>query len=165
MNVVFLTRLFYPHIGGVEKHVYGISQILKKHHKIAIITEQHDPKLPEHEVIDGLEIYRIPTKNASTSSKKWFIWKWLKSHEQLLNNADVIHAHDVYFWIIPFKIIYPFKNTFVTYHGWEGKFPIPLKNRIIRKITEVMANANICVGTFISTWYGTKPTAITYGAV
>ncbi|KKQ93581.1 MAG: hypothetical protein UT19_C0010G0025, partial [Candidatus Woesebacteria bacterium GW2011_GWB1_39_10b] len=29
MKVLFLTRLYWPHVGGVEKHVYEIGKRLK----------------------------------------------------------------------------------------------------------------------------------------
>ena len=28
MNILFMSRLFYPHIGGVEKHVLEVSKLL-----------------------------------------------------------------------------------------------------------------------------------------
>lgn len=159
MNVLFMARLYWPHVGGVEKHVYEISQRLKvKGQNIIIVTEKYDSKLPSYEIHDGVEIHRIPANN------KWQVWKWMWLHGELLNWADVIHAHDVYFWIIPYKLLHPFKKTFVTFHGWEGIYPIPWKNIVVRRISEILANGNICVGDYVAKWYGTKPDFITYGA-
>ena len=46
MTVVFFSRLFYPHIGGVEKHALEIGKILlKNNHKVVVFTEQYHPKL------------------------------------------------------------------------------------------------------------------------
>ena len=54
MTIVFLARLFYPHIGGVEKHVLEISRILiEKGHKVSIVTEKHDIKLKNFEIINN----------------------------------------------------------------------------------------------------------------
>ena len=61
MNILFFSRLFYPHIGGVEKHVLEISKILiKKGHKIVVVTEQHQKDLKSKEKVEGIEVYRIP---------------------------------------------------------------------------------------------------------
>lgn len=158
MTIVFLMRLYNPHIGGVEKHVEGISKVLSRKHQIKVITERYDTKLPEYEKKDGIEIYRIPGPN------KWAVWKWILQNQKMLNEADIIHAHDVYFWLFPYKLLHPFKKTFVTFHGWEGIYPIPWQNKLIRKISEILTTGNICVGDFIAKWYGTHPDFVTYGA-
>jgi glycosyltransferase involved in cell wall biosynthesis len=36
---------------------------------------------------------------------------------------------------------------------------------LIRKVSEILSNGNICIGDFIAKWYKTKPTMISYGAV
>ncbi len=160
MNILFLTRLYYPHIGGVEKHVREVSKrLLKRGHEVKIITEKFDPNLKRLEIIDGIEVHRVPPGD------KWSTWKWMEENKQLLDWADVIHAHDVYFWLIPYKLLNPFKKTFVTFHGWEGKYPVPYKNIVVRKISEWLANGNICVGDYISKWYGTKADFVIYGGV
>ena len=158
MNILFLTRLYWPHVGGVEKHVEKISEILKKKHEITIVCEKHDPKLSDFESRQGISIYRIP------SSDKWVIWKWWLGHLQLIKQADIIHIHDVFFWFLPFRLPYWTKKVYITFHGWEGVCPIPFKNILWRKLAEKLTRGNICVGDFISKWYGTKPDFVTYGA-
>lgn len=158
MKLLFLTRLYLPHVGGVERHVEGICRILSRKHQIKIITEKYDDSLKDYEKIAGIEVYRMK------ASGKIAIWKWMHKNRHLLNWADVIHGHDVYFWIIPFRLRHPNKKTFVTFHGWEGKYPIPVKNIIMRKLSEILAKGNICVGDFIFKWYKTKPDLVTYGA-
>lgn len=160
MKIVFLTRLYYPHIGGVEKHVREVSKrLITRGHQVKIITEQYDSDLKKTEYTDGIEVHRFPGGN------KWSTWKWMELNKQILDWADIIHAHDVYFWIIPYKLTHPFKKTFLTFHGWEEEYPIPFKNIIVRKLSELLAVGNICVGDFIGKWYKTKPDYVTYGAV
>ena len=158
MKVLFLCRYYSSHIGGVEKHVTNISRILSHNHQITIITERYDGKLPEYERMTGIEVYRIPGPG------KLAVWTWVLRNQKLFNDADIIHAHDVYFWLFPYKLLHPLKKTFVTFHGWETQYPIPLKNKVIRNISEIMADGNICVGDFIAKWYGTRPDLVTYGA-
>lgn len=164
MNILFLSRLYYPHIGGVEKHIKKISNLLiKKGNKITIITEKDNPKEKEIEIKKSLKIYRIPIKNKS-KLKKFLIWLWLFKRRKIIHNADIIHAHDVAFWYFPFRIFYPKKPFFITFHGYEvGKLPT-IKSIIIRKISEKISLGNICIGKFITKWYKTKPTFILYGA-
>ena len=41
VRILFLTRSFYPSIGGVEKHILELSKVLiAKGHKISVITEK-----------------------------------------------------------------------------------------------------------------------------
>ncbi len=159
MKMLFLSRLYFPHIGGVEKHVREVSKrLVARGHEVKIVTEKFDSSLKDLEAVDGIGVHRIPHGN------KWNIWREMKRNEHLLDWADIIHAHDVYFWLIPYKLMHPFKKTFVTFHGWEGKYPVPFKNKMVRKISEWAANGNICVGDYISKWYGTKADFVTYGA-
>ena len=66
---------------------------------------------------------------------------------------------------MPFCLLLPFKPVFTTFHGWEGKFPIPLKNLVLRKLYEWLSWGNICIGGYLTIWYKTKPDFISYGAV
>lgn len=165
MKIIFLSRLYNPHIGGVEKHVKKISEILSKKYKITIITEQFDPKLPEYENYFEAEVYRIPVYGIKERDKKWTIWRWFIKHRKLIKDADIIHAHDVFFWVLPLRFIYVKKKYYVTYHGYEGSKPPNLKQIFWHKIGEWLTQGNICIGNFIPKWYKTKATLISYGAV
>lgn len=161
MTILFLSKFFYPHIGGVERHVEAVGQELTKlGHKITVVTLKHESKLPDYQTYRGIKIIRLPY-----STSKWGIWKNLWPHRQLIKTSDIIHCHDVFFWYLPFRFMYPFKPVFTTFHGWEGKFPVPFKNIVLRKIWEKLSSGSICVGDYLTTWYKTKPDFVTYGAV
>jgi len=172
MKILFLTRLFYPHIGGVEKHVSEVSKVLiEKGHRVIVITEKHAETLKDRERIEDIEVYRIPVGKNEWSFgklrinfKKFEIWLWLFRNRELIQNADIVHAHDVFFWYFPFLFLYPRKKVFVTFHGYES-YPLKSKDIIMHKVSEKLSMGNICIGDFIQKWYGTKPTYVTYGAV
>lgn len=164
VNILFFSRLFYPHIGGVEKHVLEVSKtLIKKGHKIIIITEKFKSSLKDREKLDRIKIYRIPV-----GDNKWFkkfrIWFWLFKHLSLIKNADIIHCHDVFFWYLPFRFLYLTKKVFTTFHGYEN-YPLKSKDILMRKIAEKLSKGNICIGDFIKKWYGTKADYVTYGGV
>jgi len=165
MTILFFSRLFYPHIGGVEKHVLEISKILVKNgYKIIIFTEQFDRKLKLYDTTAGIDIYRI-----SVGKDNWFkkfrIWRELWKYRNLIRGANVVHCHDVFFWYFPFRFLFPNKPVFTTFHGYETKFPPAKFAILIRKISEKLSFGNICVGDYIKKWYGTTPTFVTYGGV
>jgi len=36
-------------------------------------------------------------------------------NRQLLQNADIIHCHDVFYWYLPFRFLYPHKPVFTPF--------------------------------------------------
>ena len=160
MKIIFLTRCFYPDVGGVEKHVLELSKILvKKGHNVTVLTESDG----KNQKIYGMNIKRIG-KIPNNWFKKFYIWKWMMGNRGIFKEADIIHAHDVYFWYFPLKILFPLKKSFITFHGYES-YPVSRKAIILRKLSEVLADGNICVGEFMKKWYGTKPDKVIYGGV
>lgn len=164
MNILFFSRLFYPHIGGVEKHVLEISKsLIKRGHDVVIVTEDLKGKIPRREKMNSIQIYRIPVR-ISNWLKKFRIWIEIWKLRKLIEDADVIHCHDVFFWYLPFRFLFPSKKVFTTFHGYEN-YPLKQKDILIHKISEKLSNGNICIGHYIKKWYGTKPTYTAYGGV
>src|SRR6266404_2210228 len=178
MKIVFLCRFFYPHIGGVEKHVMEISKrLIKKGHEVTVITEMpaavSDSKkrllrfekleLALTESVNGIKIYRI-FNGGEDKFKKFRIWKEMLRLQKVIQNADVVHCHDVFFWYLPFRFLYPQKPVYTTFHGYE-RYPITKSAIRVRKLSEKLSWGNICIGDFIPKWYGTKATIVSYGGV
>ena len=158
MKVLMMTRLYWPHVGGVEKHMEKICDVLSKKHQITIVCEKHDPRLPDFEQRRGVAIYRIG------GADKWTIWTWWFRHLNLINEADIIHIHDVFFWFLPFRLPYWFKKVYMTFHGYEGAGLPHLSGVFWHKLAAWMTRGNICVGDFHRKWYGVKPDFVSYGA-
>lgn len=164
MKILFLTRAFYPHIGGVERHVLELSvRLIKLGHEVSLITEQHDKNIELFENYKHIKIYRV-NESKDNKKKKFKIWNWLFKNKHLLIEADIIHCHDVFFWYFPFKFLFWKKPVFITFHGYES-FPIKKRAIFIRKLSETLSLGNICVGDFIKKWYKTKPNSVIYGGV
>ena len=164
MTVLFFSRLFYPHIGGVEKHVLEVSRnLIKRGHKVIVVTEKFKTDLGTRGKINGIEVYRIPVGRIEWL-KKFRIWIWLWEKRKLIEAADIVHCHDVFFWYFPFRFLFPKKPIFTTFHGYES-YPISKKAIWIRKISEELSFGTICIGSFMRKWYGTKPKFISYGGV
>ncbi|MDO8260613.1 MAG: glycosyltransferase, partial [Candidatus Magasanikbacteria bacterium] len=126
MKILFITRLSHPHIGGVEKHVYEVGKRLKvKGNTVKTISEQ-DIKQP-HIKFFGL-IY---------------IWTWLFKNRKIIENADIIHCHDVFIWYLPFRFLYSKKPVYTTFHGWEGIWPISWKNIFLKKLAAKLSWGSI----------------------
>lgn len=157
-----IVRLFYPHIGGVERHVGEIGRrLVKRGHKVTVVTG--DMKGTEEvEEIEEIKVFRIPYPKIRFFGLL-YIWLWFLKNRSLINQSDIIHCHDVFIWYLPVRFLYPKKPVYTTFHGWEGVFPPRKKAILIRKLAEKLSWGNICVGDYIKKWYGTKPSYITYG--
>lgn len=163
-SILFLTRLYHPHIGGVEKHVQLLTEeLISRGFNVTIITEQFDKKLPLYESLKNCTVYRVPI-GRNELIKKFHIWKWMFLHISLLSKFDVIHVHDVFYWILPIRPLLLHKKVYTTFHGYEG---YPIKQSWIwqRKIAEKLSNGTICVGDFMKKWYFASPASVIYGAV
>ena len=165
MNILFLTRYFYPHIGGVEKQVLKLSQeLIKRGHQVTVITLKHDSHLKNQEIVSKIKIIRIPYLKMKYSGLL-AIWLWLFKNIRLLKSTDIIHAHSVLIWYWPLRLLLPKKPVYVTFHGWEGIYPIPKKNILIRKIDAFLAWKNITIGDYVVKHYRIKADKIMYAAV
>ena len=133
------------------------------HDEISFINSESKKTKIESQASKSITVYRLPYIK-SGRLKKLYIWLWLFKNKNIIQSAKYIHCHDVFYWYIPFRFLYPRKRVYTTFHGYEA-FPVPRKNIIIRKISEKFSNGNICVGDFIKKWYGTRTDFITYGGV
>lgn len=148
MNILFISKHKYPHIGGVEKHIKEVGSRLENlGHNIKLISEE-DIQQPHVKFIGLI-----------------YIWYWFFKNLNLIKNADIIHIHDVFIWYIPFRFIFPNKKVYITFHGWEGKYPIPFWNILNKKIANKLTNGSIAVGKYIEKYYGVKSNCIIYGGV
>ncbi len=163
MTVLFFSRRFYPQIGGVEKHVMEVGKrMVNRGFRVIVITEMLGVDNKE-EVINGIEVRRIRVGRDS-KRKKYKVWVELWKMRNFIQSADVIHCHDIFFWYLPFRFLYPKKPVYTTFHGYES-YPISRKAVIIRKLSEKLSWGNICIGDFIKKWYHTKPNFVSYGGV
>ena len=172
MTILFFARRFYPLIGGVEKHVLEIGKrLVKKGHRIIVITEyekntnkQNQQSLLPSATIEGIKIIRVKVGKEG-KLKKFRIWLGLLKHIRVIKSANIIHCHDIFFWYLPFRFLFPFKKVYTTFHGYEAN-EIPNKKSIfMHKLAEKLSFGNICVGDFFNKWYGTKPDYVIYGGV
>jgi len=167
IKVLMLSPFFYPHKGGVEKHVYDVSsELIKRNYEVAVLTCKHDNNLPTSSRVDGIDIYRFTPNTLPIIGMIITMFKLLK-YIRLVFQSKVVHCHDyqMFIWFIFLRILFPSKKMFITFHGWEGDFPPNKLIVILRKISEKLTRGNICIGSFIEKWYNTKASIISYGGV
>jgi len=159
-----LSQLYTPHIGGVERHMQNLNKILvEKRCNVTVITEKFDERLKNRISIDRVEVIRF--KHLKIKFLGLFlIWFSLLKKIRIINQADIVHIHDVFVWYLPFRFLFPRKPVYITFHGYPS-YPLSKKAIFYQKIAEKLTRGNICIGDFITKWFGTKPSIISYGAV
>lgn len=74
LNILMITRLYWPHLGGNENQAKLLAEHLKKNHpvEITIITSLYDKKLKQFETYKNINIVRLPhflLRKKSTNKK------------------------------------------------------------------------------------------------
>lgn len=58
-----VSDFFYPNTGGVEEHIYNLSQcLILRGHKVVAITHSYGDRTGVRYMTNGLKVYYIPTK-------------------------------------------------------------------------------------------------------
>ena len=61
MNILFAPIYYLPHLSGVPIHVHSLAtSLVRKGHSVVVVTPKLEPAHPSFEVIDGIEVYRMP---------------------------------------------------------------------------------------------------------
>ncbi len=126
MNVCMLTWEYPPRIvGGIARHCMGLSKALARRNCSVTVVTLEFPGSPSHEVIDGVEVHRVPIEIGHPSFMTWvFLFNHflVKRVAELFRDAefDVIHIHD---WLVaPVGITakhFQNKNLIITVHSTE----------------------------------------------
>jgi glycosyltransferase involved in cell wall biosynthesis len=96
LGVCMISTYFYPFAGGAEKQAERLSTWLVQHNvPVMMITRQYD-NLPTHEVLNGIEIYRIKTLKGKGLSALSFITGGIWTMLRHRNRFNIIHSHQVY---------------------------------------------------------------------
>ncbi len=162
LNVLFVTPNFYPKIGGVVVHSYNVIKELENFNvNVKVLTNSFFGNEPKRIFYDNIEVFRIP-KTRSVVLKNFFMLKYFF----LFKNSDVIHFHDPTSFFSSFflRILFFWKKYIITFHGYEGSDP-SFFLKFIRKISRFFCSKSVCIGDFISKWYGNVCDFFSYGGV
>lgn len=167
LHILQITPFYEPHLGGIETHVKAINrELIKQGHQVSVLTQRYDKSLPLQEKLDQVEITRIDLERKYSNKliDKLTVWQQVAKQSQLLLKADVIHVHDVYWWLLPLLPLF-WSKIYLTFHGWEGQFPVPWQNKLVRWCWSKLTLKTIHVGDYIEEFYWDKPDLVIYGGV
>ncbi|PZU86212.1 MAG: glycosyl transferase family 1 [Shinella sp.] len=142
--VVQVVRQYPPSRGGLEDVVSNLSRLLlKRGFRVRVVTLDRlfvDPgtTLPAHDVIDGVEVVRIPWKGSS----RYPVAPQVFRH---IGDADLVHVHAIDFFFDALAWTRPFhgKPMVATTHGgfFHTKNYAAIKNIWFKTVTRLSASA------------------------
>ena len=117
MRILIALTYYRPHYSGLTIYVERLARALaKRGHHVTVLTSRYHPTLASHEMIDGVEIFRLQV--ALRLSKGVIMpsmpaWAW-----RLAKEADVINLHTPQLDAAPIAIMGKIlgKPVVMTYH-------------------------------------------------
>lgn len=166
MKFLFLTSRFSPSIGGVERHALEVaSELIRRGHDVRVVTESLD-----HSERTGV-VGRIRVQRIYFGTKGWFkkfqLWARMVHADVRANVdwADVVVCHDVFFWYMSLRFLFPRKRVVTVFHGYETRVP-PARSAVwIRRLSRFLSHKAVHVGAYIQSWYGTRADRTLYEPV
>lgn len=169
-KIVFFANSYFPRLGGVERHLYElISELSNRGYSIYVFVRGNNESRSKLPIESNVIIKYYKASGCITSRLNLLLL--LVQNWKLFRSCQLIHFHDysslrelipISYFVI--RHIWK-KRLFITFHGWEGIFPIPKKIIDIRKKCEAMVDGNMCIGDYLKKWYYVNPNIVSYGAV
>lgn len=95
-NICMVSDFFYPNMGGVESHIYQLSQcLIEKGHKVVIVTHAYGRRKGIRYLTNGLKVYYLPLQvmyNQSTATSFFHSLPLLRC-VFVRERISVVHAH------------------------------------------------------------------------
>lgn len=95
-SICMVSDFFYPNMGGVESHIYQLSQcLIEKGHKVVIVTHAYGRRKGVRYLTRGLKVYYLPLQvmyNQSTATTCFHslpLFRCVFVRERI----TVVHAH------------------------------------------------------------------------
>ncbi|XP_052614600.1 phosphatidylinositol N-acetylglucosaminyltransferase subunit A-like [Peromyscus californicus insignis] len=95
-NICMVSDFFYPNMGGVESHIYQLSQcLIERGHKVIIITHAYGNRKGIRYLTNGLKVYYLPLRvmyNQSTATTLFHSLPLLR-YIFVRERVTIIHSH------------------------------------------------------------------------
>lgn len=105
MNILLFCDKYLPNVGGVELFIQQLSKNLTKEgHKIVIVASRSPADLPEHEIIDDVDVYRfnfvLPSSITIIPYAIHKLNKTIKEHQINIINLHFVSSNGLFATLI-----------------------------------------------------------------
>lgn len=95
-SVCMVSDFFYPNMGGVESHIYQLSQcLIERGHKVLVVTHAYGSRKGVRYLTNGLKVYYLPLRvmyNQSTATTLFHSLPLLR-YIFVRERVTIVHAH------------------------------------------------------------------------
>lgn len=95
-NIAMVSDFFYPQPGGVELHIYHLSQQLQRRgHRVIVITHAYGDRKGIRYLTNGIKVYYLPLRvfyRESTYPTVFSSFPWLRQ-VFIREKIDIVHGH------------------------------------------------------------------------
>ena len=99
ITISMASDFFYPNTGGVESHIYQLSQcLLRKGHKVILITHAYGDRTGVRYMTGGLKVYYLPfwvVYNQCTLPTLFTSFPLIR-HILVRERIDIVHGHSAF---------------------------------------------------------------------
>lgn len=99
LNILMVSDFFHPNTGGVETHIYQLSQcLLARGHGVVVLTHSYGPLQGERHLTNGLKVVylpRLPIYQAATFPTLFGAFRPLR-RLLLAESIHLVHAHQAF---------------------------------------------------------------------
>lgn len=95
-RVAMVSDFFYPQLGGVEMHIWSLSQhLIRQGHKVIVITHAYDDRKGVRYMSNGLKVFYIPLRTFWRQGTLVTFMSWLPVFRDILlrERIEIVHAH------------------------------------------------------------------------
>lgn len=159
MNILIISHLYYPNLGGVEVAVNHLSkQFISKGHTVEIITSRWPKTLPKTEFVNGVKVTRLPFRLPSLNPISFlkFIIRAIECIWSLFligrkTKFDVINLHYVcenalYAMMLSNLMHIPLVTSIhgsdIQYFALKGRLNKWIVRQCLKRSAQVIANSN-----------------------
>jgi phosphatidylinositol glycan class A protein len=94
-----VSDFFYPNMGGVESHLYELSQrLIQRGHKVVIVTHAYGDRAGVRYLTNGLKVYYAPAKEIyaeATLPTLYGLFPLLR-HIFIRESIQIVHGHGAF---------------------------------------------------------------------
>jgi len=139
MKILFFSPYFYPYTSGITTYPFKILSYLAKKHNVTILTFKYDKKLKSQEVINNINIVRMPYlfgiyKGFISPQSLFYFFKEVKKNDLLFVNLPNVEG--IFLVILGKLFNKKIYSIFHCYLGKSEKFLLKIINSIANKIVD-----------------------------
>ncbi|KAJ5070951.1 n-acetylglucosaminyl-phosphatidylinositol biosynthetic protein [Anaeramoeba ignava] len=95
-RILMASDFFYPNVGGVENHIFQLSQcLIKRGHKVVVCTHQYKKRKGIRYMTNGLKVYYIPKQPTFRQTTLPTLLNSLPMFRNIMirERIDIVHGH------------------------------------------------------------------------